>query len=314
MKLYNNEKHNLLQRLPDVKLSYENIHKKVLSDMYYLIPKGKKHLVWFTYYKDKKVCIFLDIKPGSKKFVNDIFIVPQIFEKKIVLGTIFYGTLFTVSKKKYFSIENIHYYKGKNIQENDELFKLNLISKILKQEIKPCILTEEGIAFGLPLIENDYKNAIRIAKNNIYPIYSIQNRNLHSKTNMYNSTLFKNFDIDEEKLIFSIKADVQNDIYYLYYKNNNNELEKYQIAAIPDFKTSTLMNTIFRDIKENKNLDALEESDDEDEFENIKEDKFVDLSKSVSMECVYNKHLKKYVPIKINSKWPIVNKKDIVRK
>ena len=39
------------------------------------------------------------------------------------------------------------------------------------------------------------------------------------------------------------------------------------------------MNSLFRIIKENKNLDALEESDDEDEFENINEDKFVFLNK-----------------------------------
>ena len=35
------------------------------------------------------------------------------------------------------------------------------------------------------------------------------------------------------------------------------------------------MNTLFRNIKENQNLDALEESDDEEEFENISLDKFV---------------------------------------
>ena len=33
------------------------------------------------------------------------------------------------------------------------------------------------------------------------------------------------------------------------------------------------------------NLDALEESDDEDEFENINDDKYVDLDKCVKMEC-----------------------------
>ena len=35
------------------------------------------------------------------------------------------------------------------------------------------------------------------------------------------------------------------------------------------------MNNIFRNIKENTNLDALEESDDEEEFENISLDKYV---------------------------------------
>ena len=39
------------------------------------------------------------------------------------------------------------------------------------------------------------------------------------------------------------------------------------IAAIPDYKTSVLLNKVFRNIKENDNLDALEESDNEDEFE-----------------------------------------------
>ena len=41
------------------------------------------------------------------------------------------------------------------------------------------------------------------------------------------------------------------------------------------------MNSIFRNIKENQNLD-LEESDSEDEFENIDVDKFVNLKKTFS--------------------------------
>ena len=48
MRLLPTEKNELLRRLPDLKLSYENIHKKVSSELYYLIPKGKKHLVWIT--------------------------------------------------------------------------------------------------------------------------------------------------------------------------------------------------------------------------------------------------------------------------
>lgn len=53
------------------------------------------------------------------------------------------------------------------------------------------------------------------------------------------------------------------------------------IAAIPDYKTSVFMNALFRNIKENRSLDALEESDDEDEFENTNIDKFVDLTKKL---------------------------------
>ena len=59
-----------------------------------------------------------------------------------------------------------------------------------------------------------------------------------------------------------------------------------------------MMNRLFRIIKENDWLDALEESDDEEEFENPDPFKFVHLNKSVNMLCEYNRKFKKWVPIK----------------
>jgi hypothetical protein len=59
------------------------------------------------------------------------------------------------------------------------------------------------------------------------------------------------------------------------------------------------MNKIFRKIKENANLDFLEESDDEEEFESEDPHKFVDLDKSYNMLCVYNHKFKKWVPVRI---------------
>jgi hypothetical protein len=61
------------------------------------------------------------------------------------------------------------------------------------------------------------------------------------------------------------------------------------------------MNKLFRIIKENDNLDALEESDDEEEFENENSDKFVKLDKSEKMVCQYNYKFKRWVPVKIAS-------------
>ena len=298
MKLSYEDKGQLLKRLPNLKLPYENIHKKVLSELYYIIPKGKKHIAWFTYIKDRKVCIFIEINPGSKKLIKNLFVVPQTFNKTIVLGTVFYGTLIEVKDKKLFSIESIHFYKGKNIEHQNEIFKLNLIKEILSHEIKQIIIGRNGIGFGLPVITGSFEESISIAKQLPYSIYSIQNRNINSNTNNFNSTLYKNYDYDDTKYIFSIKPDIQNDIYHLYVKNNT-ILEKYDIAYIPDYKTSTMMNKLFRNIKENDNLDALEESDDEEEFENMNDDKFVDLEKCVKMECIFNKKFNKYVPIKV---------------
>ena len=60
------------------------------------------------------------------------------------------------------------------------------------------------------------------------------------------------------------------------------------------------MNKIFRNIKENQNLDALEESDDEEEFENINEDKFVYLEREFVFKCKYLKNFNMWVPTKLD--------------
>lgn len=72
MKISDYERIKLLERLPNLKLSYETIHNKVLSDMYFLIPKGKKYIVWFTYLRDKKVCIFIEVNSYKKNLWRNI--------------------------------------------------------------------------------------------------------------------------------------------------------------------------------------------------------------------------------------------------
>ena len=89
-------------------------------------------------------------------------------------------------------------------------------------------------------------------------------------------------------------------------------IEKYNYANIPDFKTSVYMNFLFRNIKENKNLDTLEESDDEEEFQNISEDKYVYLDKSFCMKCVYNKLHKRWTPLEVIDSKFSTKKKDIL--
>jgi hypothetical protein len=72
------------------------------------------------------------------------------------------------------------------------------------------------------------------------------------------------------------------------------------------------MNNEFRRIKENGNLDLLEESDDEEEFENVSVDKFVDLEKSLVMECVYMPRFRKWCPERIVDAARLTDRRDIV--
>ena len=112
----------------------------------------------------------------------------------------------------------------------------------------------------------------------------------------------------KREVVFLIKPDIQNDIYNLYCNDNNTRKTIfYDIAYIPDFCSSVMMNKLFRNIKENQNLDALEESDDEEEFENEREDRFVDLNKEYKMVCAYSYKFKKWYPLKLaDNKFNIV--------
>jgi len=108
----------------------------------------------------------------------------------------------------------------------------------------------------------------------------------------------------KKKTIFEVMADIQYDVYLLYAYNNFNKTscEKHvfvDIAFISNYQTSKMMNGIFRKIKENINLDYIEESDEEDDFENSEPDKYVDLNKKVNMECQFNYKFKKWMPIRI---------------
>ena len=108
---------------------------------------------------------------------------------------------------------------------------------------------------------------------------------------------------------FRISPTTNQDLYNLFISNGSESNEIfYDLALIDSYKTSVFMNKLFRYIKENNNLDYLEESDDEEEFENIDENKFTNINKSLLIECEYNYKFKKWMPRKI-SKETLVNKK-----
>ncbi len=331
------DKQNILSDFPNVKLSYENItHKKVYnSDMILLIPDGKKCFAWFTYINDKPSCLIMELA-GDKNIVN-IKHVNACFSNELSYGTILYGTLFTHLSNRFFSIEDIFSYKNESIERENWYFKMEKIKNLLKYDLKQISYNNSFIVFGLPIIcktNDELENKIKNIK---YKISLIQYR-LYNKINNYlfitydnyinqnESVIVKNYvkpQIQEKpiektvvkqsikskalgkpfgEVVFLIKPDIQNDIYYLYCLDQNLKEEQHSIAHIPDYNTSVMMNKLFRIIKENNNLDALEESDDEEEFENEDISKFVHLDKSYKMVCQFNYKFKKWTPVKLANK------------
>jgi hypothetical protein len=96
-----------------------------------------------------------------------------------------------------------------------------------------------------------------------------------------------------------VKPDIQNDIYHLFAYGPRRNKYYCGMACIPNYKTSKFMNQLFRNIKENTKLDSLEESDNEEEFQDLNQDKYVDLDLEIPMQCTFHQKFKKWLPIQV---------------
>lgn len=312
----------ILQDFPNFELSYETMtHNKVYdSDVILAIPEGQKMFAWFTVYADEHVCFIID--PENK--TKNIQIILTSFHDKLVFGfgTILYGTLFKYNQTSCFSIEDIYYYKGESLINLYYYKKIQIIKTCLQKELCSNALTNNFTIFGLPIMNTNFNTLLHDINVLPYKISQIQFRYFNSKKITFikyykpknsHSDSKSDYSVKTDTAVFKITPQIQTDIYNLFiYKNGKEEF--YDIAFIPDYNTSVLMNKLFRNIKENINLDALEESDDEEEFENEKEDKYVFLDRSFKMNCQYNYKFKKWVPISLAAKSDRIISADNIQK
>jgi len=344
----------------------DNIPNIPKYDFYSAIPEGKKYIIWFTSYNNKKACFLLTYVFKKLKVYKKIF-VPFTNE---LINTVFSGTNFYIKGKQnsYITLEDVLFYKEKDVSRLTEIEKFVIFQDVFntKNFTLPFVNayanynnnTTSNNIIGLPLINKDlpeltkqiellpYKVDVILCKNfndnnekcekikylkhtdkeidntntnteniespikvNIVdilnkvpskkpPFYSETNTQYNKTNTQYktNTESYKQNNLHKE-LVFIVKPNIQNDIYNLYMLSHDTKTEKfYDTAYIPNYNTSVMMNKLFRNIKENDNLDRLEESDDEDEFENDNIDKFVYLEKTYLMKCKYNYKFKKWYP------------------
>ena len=333
---------SILSDFPKFELSYETMtHKKVFDyNVILAIPDGIPCFAWFTSYKGDNVCFIMEINTNNKNTITNISICLTGFNDKLAFGTIFYGTTFSANGASCFCIEDLYYYKGVNYSGKTFINRLETLNNILKTEISQQALTPKYMIFGMPLMGTDLLVLLKDIEQLPYKTMYLKYRWYETKKIMcaeyYSRANKPSYVVREEpkankfepkaiepkvkdsftkkKLstaIFHITPDVRSDIYNLFVLNNC-RMEFYDYAFIPDYETSVKMNKLFRNIKENNNLDALEESDDEDDFQDDRSDKYVYLDKSYKMSCQFNYKFKKWMPIfVVNTKEPIVSYQEL---
>jgi len=311
-------------------------HKKVLTNQYDLclsIPTGKKSFAWFTYRQSTAIntCYISDTKIA--KFTE---VQMEPYELKLAFDTILYGTICELNGKKFFVMEDMFYYCGLPVRQMTYGDKLTYFHQMLSRylnQLPSCELiftmpyfrkiSDSNINDILtnPIFYDEMVGATAYlahhvqfrSSTEILPYLNHNYKKTATKTlDENNSNLSKDFvmkfplkNIDygacsqKREAVFQVMADLESDIYHLYCYDGKNREDPYvymDIAYVGTRKESVYMNTLFRNIRENSNIDLGEESEDEDMFQNTELDKYVDLNKKMKVLCVYNDKWRKWVP------------------
>jgi len=332
------EIHYLMNRFPKIELSYEtNPHKKVSPNynVCIAIPIGIKCYAWLTFYGKLDVCFIMELNKNKK--IAKVYYMEFKTYNELAHGTLLYGTLINntafiiedIFYAKGVPMRGLYY--GEKLGYIENLFANHIDpDDYILPENKISINEMFPMKFYLPALwsicnQTDYECMYDIPTNlaDNYPVHHIQYRCLNTISPYLNIYPCRkgfgqtvnvpaipldilipyrgDYSKPQYKMItiFKVMADLQFDVYNLFAYGKNRSSIYYNVAYIPNYKTSVFMNNIFRKIKENQNLDAIEESDDESDFENTDIDKYVDLKKHVFMECRFNPKFKKWVPLRI---------------
>ena len=136
----------LKARFPDLELSYGGLlHKKVHCDIYQVLPKGKKCILWYTYNDSENVCYMLSF--GRSGSISQISTVITSFSNELCYGkgTIISGVIFTTNNISCFSVLDIHYYKGQDISKCKYQYKYEFINSLLSLEINNDLIMKNQL-------------------------------------------------------------------------------------------------------------------------------------------------------------------------
>ena len=311
------EKERIIKRLPQrAELSYDVIlHKKVYADFFMIQPKGIRSYLWFTYMGGKNVCLVMQLNKNGN--VRDLEIYPACFDAALAssTGSLFIGTHFLHNRQHYFTTEDVILYKGTRVSFCPFHDKLAIIKEMFAKHVAQKSYNTNFITIGLPCWCPNYTNALQTIDTLPYPVYGIRAFNSRNKKETCCGIYLvreKQGEKQNVEGIFRVKASLYSDIYHLYCFDYNDK-SVYSTAAVPSYRRSVQLNDIFRRVKANANLDLLEESDDEEEFENIEEDKFVDTNKHVVMKCVYHKKFRKWEPVEVITNSKLITRQNAIR-
>ena len=293
----------------------ENINNNICKSVFRIIPKGQKYILWFkkneygesillcfhkkniSFYENhhKQQIINNNQKYNHNNNNNQRNIYISSYDPKLSYyhGTKCIGTFIHIKGKPFFFMEDIFLFQSHDVSKRSWYNKYILFFEIMNM-YRPLNIIN-NIQIGLPITLSSYEKCITKCNTlSLYDIYSIEELmlyNHHKKQIHYRNK--------QKYEIYTISAEIQSDIYHVR-DEKDNIIHNIKIC-IPDLNTSIFMNSYFRNIRENNNIDYIEESEDDEDFENFSDDKYIYKNKRLKCKCIYQHVFKAWKPIEIIS-------------
>lgn len=287
----------LNKRFPiDVELCYgKHLSRKVPADLYQVVPAGKRCFIWFTYdkFNGGNTCYIVSNHKGAYTFEQ----VLASFDDELAYGTVFSGVLISSPgnyDQRIFCIDFVSYYKGVYVRNNNFQKKLLTLSKVFNKPELSNVISEKVLKFTLPILCRTFHEAQSYMGKLPYKTHGVRLINYKDKEPLGDVTLMAS-EIEEQTFIFTVRPNQEPDSYSLFGIDKDTGNRKYAGKAIVcSYEQSKKLNSLFRIIRENADIDLIEESEDEDSFEDISEQKFIKRTNNIKMHCKFNLKFRKW--------------------
>ena len=156
--------------------------------------------------------------------------------------------------------------------------KINILEKdINNEEIDNKSDNSDDIFNDVEIIQSEKIPNVNMVSSNEINKHIINNDRLNDKQ------INKNMKLEKTTCRFMINNTLMPDIYELYCKNTNNNIEKHSYASVPDIDTSNFLKDILKITSDDNYQDIHTRIENKNE---------------VYVECNYHKNFKKWIPYK----------------
>jgi len=285
-----------LPRIPPFELSYGlERHRKVEPDAFMIAPRGERVLVAFASDGEDDACYVCTLDSRGK--VKEAEKTLACFSRSLCAGTLLYGVRVKGQDGECSVVcEDVLWLRGTQVGRVALHRKIGVWKELFGRDL-PRPPSKRYAEFSLPVWTHDRSLLQELVAAAAYPCrgvlgYSSRGRGMRpvSVENLARAPR-------PEHAVLVARAEIAPDSYVLLARDPGVGLVEIGRAAVPGIAASVMLNNMFRTIKENGNLDLLEESDDDEEFELVDESRFVDLKRRIPFRCVFNTQSRAWQPV-----------------